>query len=983
MAKSVKPTGCSIARNVYTFTFSWKIGDKNYGDGQQLQYRVNRGSWSGWTNIAVGKTATSASVTLSGTVKAVGFQVRGNRKSYTKSGKRVNPGYSDWAGATYNVGIPAAPTDLKFEVDSANSGTFTWRAESSATDPAFFLRTEYQTCWRRDNAVNAEAFGGVTVTSGTQSTAGSVTITEETEHITAGALVRWIRVRSVGPAGASAWVYEHHAYSTPSTPQLEEAHAEGHGSYTTIEAKWRGAYALLSPIDEITVEYAIDTPDSADMSVPVGVSWDEALTVSANGGYDYVQANVSDVVGVDECMWVRIKSTHDSRDAYSNAMLAMTGALAAPTNLSVGTVETSTGTVTVSFTANSDSTVSKIALLYRSAEDPSSDKVVGIADYNASSITVTIPELMTAATFGFGVFAFIGEYSGSGTDYTISPVMRSAEVWEDGNTAKAPESLTLTAGSEENSVRVGWPWTWTAATGAEIAWADHSDAWESTSEPSYYQIENNRPSSWVVSDLTPGKVWYFRVRLTTSDTKGPWSEIYSYDLGAIPITPGLVLSQQAISADGSFEASWVFLSDDGSTQEYAEVAEYEVGDYTIIAHVTTAQTVELAPGWEENTTHSLAVRTCSTSGKVSDWSPLVAIYCIPEITAEITQTSLADGKLTAMPLTVTATGAGTTGQTSLQIVRAADYHIVRPDGRDYDGYEGEIVASYSQTGEAQMTIETADLIGRLDDGAPYKIVVTVQDEYGQSVTSELAFTVDWAHQAGVPDATIEIDEVNRIAKITPIAPENYVSGDVCDIYRLSADKPELIYEGAEFGTTYVDPYPGFGPLCGHRIVTRTADGDYITEDNQLAWLETDADSGDVLNEKKMIVNADGMMIELPYNIQLQNSWKKDFRRTSYLGGSVEGDWNPGVLRDLNAQTVLLRGRDTNTQIDIRDLSEFNGLCHVRTPDGSSFNADIEVTEDMSYESKRVSYMLRISKVDPEELEGMTLAEWENINQEEE
>ena len=132
--------------------------------------------------------------------------------------------------------------------------------------------------------------------------------------------------------------------------------------------------------------------------------------------------------------------------------------------------------------------------------------------------------------------------------------------------------------------------------------------------------------------------------------------------------------------------------------------------------------------------------------------------------------------------------------------------------------------------------------------------------------------------------SVTVDKYLRIAKITPIAPSGAVSSDTCDIYRLTADKPELIYKGASFGTTYVDPYPGFGDACGHRLVTVTANGDYATASG-LGWRDADVNDGDFLDEEQMIIDVDGEQIELPYNLELSNKWNKDFKRTSYLGGS--------------------------------------------------------------------------------------------------
>ena len=60
MSASKAPTGLSVTRSGNTFTMKWKIGDKDYGNGQQLQYSVNKGAW---VKPAIGATATSYAIT--------------------------------------------------------------------------------------------------------------------------------------------------------------------------------------------------------------------------------------------------------------------------------------------------------------------------------------------------------------------------------------------------------------------------------------------------------------------------------------------------------------------------------------------------------------------------------------------------------------------------------------------------------------------------------------------------------------------------------------------------------------------------------------------------------------------------------------------------------------------------------------------------------------------------------------------------------
>ena len=329
--------------------------------------------------------------------------------------------------------------------------------------------------------------------------------------------------------------------------------------------------------------------------------------------------------------------------------------------------------------------------------------------------------------------------------------------------------------------------------------------------------------------------------------------------------------------------------------------------------------------------------------------------------------------LTELPLTATVTGAGDGGITTLIIERAAEYHMIRPDESMLDGYEGETIAIVRQDGEGQITIGAGDLIGAFDDGALYRLIATAEDGLGQTDTKEIVFEVHWERQAEVPSATVEM--INGVAKITPIAPDGAEEGDVCDIYRLTADLPELIVRNGEFGEDYADPYPAIGTRYGHRIVHRTVNGDYITADNTPAWIDTGADDGDVLDLNYGIIDFPGGSLPFRYNVKLSGTWAKDFEQTKYLGGSVVGDWNVGVNRTGTVNAALVFD-DEETIRTLRQLAEYSGICHVRTPDGSSYSADVQVAESLGYDTagKVIEVTLNITRVDPEELDGVKYSE---------
>ena len=65
---------------------------------------------------------------------------------------------------------------------------------------------------------------------------------------------------------------------------------------------------------------------------------------------------------------------------------------------------------------------------------------------------------------------------------------------------------------------------------------------------------------------------------------------------------------------------------------------------------------------------------------------------------------------------------------------------------------------------------------------------------------------------------------------------------------------------------------------------------------------------------------------------------------------------------------------------MRRLAAYPNICHVRTPDGSSFAADVQVSEERPRTSGKyiANYSLTITRVDSQMFDGMTLEQYEDI-----
>lgn len=1234
VATTKQPTGLSIIRKGGWFALSWKVGDKDYKDGQFAAYSVNKRNWAGGKKVKNGSTYHSVNLPATNYfpyknayLHSVRIKIRGKRTKYKENydvgkGKNKQPfwrwvvnNWSPFSIATFTVQRPKAPTGMKAELDAtlANRTKFSWSVSSKPDDAYWFTDFEWQSkLFKDNNETNGAKLNWSGARRGTQR-GTSITLTEETETLASGSCTRWVRVRSRGPAGVSAWSYVKYVYAVPNQPKIKSAtYADNGADGYLCSVRWSVPETPSKPITKVVLQYTITTPE-AGITCPSDASWTDALTIKNTGEEDAAVFPIDRTLGLDQCLFVRVNTQYgrESNITYGQATLVTDGVgfLKDPR---ITNINFHDDTFRADITATNESGVedSFLVVVYRPASNPTSEQVVGIIPHGEDAVQVQAPDWSRERAKAFGVYAAVGDPDNISR---VSALMKSENiVFRGGEIPTAPQGVATSATDVTGTVRVSWDWTWDEATGAELSWSDHADAWESTDEPSTYEVSHINASQWNISGLETGVKWYVRVRLIsgTGDAKvySPYSEITeksTIDLTSAPSIPTLNVTPAVITQDGSTVASWVYTTTDGTEQSYAEICEATITDqgvrygsynlsedtsvvvlnpegeevindkdyyikngedYTkvdnvsiddnpkengwyeyrrIIARTETEQRITINArevGWKTGNTYLLCVKVISASGRVSDeWSAPTAVTIAEPLELSISQTSLdnkmqaggdivvltteqaeeiyevsmqidfeqegsgdpspdnirpitgtqsvsfeladaegedvttytetfpnvvyngrvdfvsgklvvtsayidsyageeittawtsdrdvyrddiqptigaqvvydldtpveynltenqiqtlvgdtyitsdnvmsvvyhdsTQGMLRELPLTVNISGVSDEVEVNVAVERAEQYKMARPDETTFRGYEHETIALVTADENKQAEITINDLIGSLDDGALYRIVVTARDALGQSATDEKVFSVHWNHQAIMPEGTAVVDNDNLITRITPIAPQGALATDVCDIYRLSADRPELIVRGATFGTEYVDPYPAIGQFGGHRLVFRTANGDYITDDNKIAWLDLDADSGNVLDSDYTIIDSDEGRVLLQYNIDLSNQWDKDFEQTQYLGGSVQGDWNPAVKRKTSVSAEVITLTDQGTILAMRRLATYAGICHVRTKDGSSFAADVQVSEKSDHDKygTRVSFSLSITRVDQEALDGITAEEY--------
>ncbi len=932
-------TGLTTKRNDSQITLSWLLPAGKTKKKGTLQYKIltggkaaNKVSYKSVTinkNAGTGIMDTSYILTLDRTK-----YIPSKNTSLDAIVWRVKmEGFSYSEVFTYSFGYPSKPTLW-------TSGTsILWSTpENSVSNNIWFQDVEYQTT--NSGSSGQPDWTAASVTSGTGQASGSQSFSDSTGY-------RHFRARVRSVHGVSEWAYIYKNCSVP--PSLSGVSGKLSGDVLTVN------FISSSGVETADIYYTTGKPGS-NFSCPVGANWTLGYTCrNVNNGNNIVSFNIT-VPTANQGLWIRVDLNNASHTTEGAVVYVTNGGLSDPV-ITAFSIDITAKTITIDFSETS--TISGVMVAAVDSNGTILKKVAGTAG------TVTCDYALTdkIEEQQFGIYAY---YEGNGVSAKSQVVIQSVIA----SLPSAPTNLTVIKTGTAGKVILSWTNRWGYANGTVIAWADDPDAWMSTSDPNEYEIKGQVESYYVI-DLEPGKKWYFRIRSvhfaeddTDKDFYGPWCETTAViDLSEVPDKPAIWLDKAIIAPGDAVTVNWGYLTNDGTEQSNVTIYVDNVATYEVEG---TVQSYTFIPEWANGTSHTVKVKTVAMSGQMSELSDAITVAVADALVTTVT-TSLTNGKLTTMPLTFSAAGAGLGGKTIVSIIRDGSYVAGRPDESKSDGFDGETIFTKSYTGNvtnANITVE--DLIGKLDEGCDYKLVIVISDNLGQTVTDETRFTVEWNHQPEIPSASVIVD--GRVCKITPIAPESAAQTDTCDIYRLSNDKPVLIIKGAAYGETYVDPYPASGG--GYRIVDITANGDYIG-DIYPAWV--DYEHG--LTFADMIFEADGTEISLSYNITLQSSWKKDFERTVYLNGDTQGDWNPGVTRDSSYTAVILKGDNEQMKL-IRDLAEMSGVCHVRTPEGSSFAANVDVSESGSYDSLLISYGISVQRIDPEGLDGMTLAEWE-------
>ena len=544
-------------------------------------------------------------------------------------------------------------------------------------------------------------------------------------------------------------------------------------------------------------------------------------------------------------------------------------------------------------------------------------------------------------------------------------------------------STALGEDGESAKVLMGWDADGQDdSTGTELSWADTEDAWRSTDPPDTFEFEwsdgsytdtsvtpsvtYRKSATITIKRLQPGQNVYIRARryldlngvrsygeYSNAKTQIPSSEVTGEPESVSLSFPGFVARGE------SALASWTV----GSTAEQTYWAIMTAAGEVLLdgTGITNNAVVPFERIETFAVNNALDVYLSVTTGGdpiLSDVKtitivepPTLALAPLSTLTAQPMQFTLTSNKAARIIASIIAQGAS--GQNAAGI---------------YEQFNGDTVWSANlqplwteSSGTYSVTVqitEPQDFI----DGAGYTLnVQAIDDETGlksDEISSD--FGVAWAHQAVaadnstvVPNDYYDSDGIHHMdATITVVAPSGAAQTDVYDIYRYTADGAVLIGSGYPAGYSVVDEYAPFGKEMDlyYRIVTRTVDGD-----------EEFADITYELDGRMLRFDWPYGVLELPYNIEISDAYAKQSAMRMHLDGTNNAYWNAGVKRTARYSSQIIRLDSQDDVAAARQLARYPGGVFVRTPDGSAFEADVQIS-DMSTSGVIQLFSLNIEEI---------------------
>lgn len=558
----------------------------------------------------------------------------------------------------------------------------------------------------------------------------------------------------------------------------------------------------------------------------------------------------------------------------------------------------------------------------------------------------------------------------------------------------ASSGITVCRASSKTSVYLEWNAVATAKT-YDVQYTTKREYFEGSNQLSTETgIESNH---YEITGLEIGHEYFFRVRAVNEQGESAWSGIKSVVLGRTPAAPTTWSSSTTAMVGEDVVLYWAHNSIDGSTQAFAEVNIIINGierNYILDTRgeeddeLRTSYTIS-TDGYEEGTTISWKVRTAGVTEEYSDWSIIRTINVYAPPSASVTVLDL-DSKecevLPCYPFYIRCEA----GPTTQSVV---GYHIAIVANEGYETYDSfgnfkmvnagdEVYSKYYTPNSHTLNIMLSADSVELANNITYMVVATVTMSSGLVADGGIEFTVGWKDTSEMyePNAEVSVDMDRLITSIRPYCEDddgNTIENVKLSVYRREFDGgftelvPEFISKAGIF-TFFTDPHPALD-YARYRVVAKSTTTGEVTYNDipgipvgetsiVLQWDESWSSFNSVAEDRLANSIWAGMMLKLPYNIDISDNNNPDVSLIEYIGREHPVSYYGTQLGTSATWNAEIPKSDVETLYSLRRLARWMGDVYVREPSGSGYWANVTVSFNISHLDLTIPVTLNVKRV---------------------
>lgn len=339
----------------------------------------------------------------------------------------------------------------------------------------------------------------------------------------------------------------------------------------------------------------------------------------------------------------------------------------------------------------------------------------------------------------------------------------------------APSGIHTIKALSTTSVQLMWDRIESAET-YSIQYAEQESYFEGSNGTT--TIDNVESASYIITGLTTGKRYYFRIKSVNASGSSAWSGSRTIALGTKPEPPSTWSDRTSATIGEKILLSWVHNSVDGSSQMQTQLEflvnnvsdTYELG---LDINEKPISTFELPTHmFTDGTKVYWRARTKGVTGEYSEWSTqrVIEIYAPPTLSVTLTsQSGNVINNVTTFPFFINAIPGASSQKPimySVAVRSKESYTTNTPFGEVYVKSGDEIFSDILPI-KKDLKIEMHAGNIDLENNISYEVVCTVTMDSGLSVEASKSFSVKWEDVFASPNAEILIDRERLSASIRP------------------------------------------------------------------------------------------------------------------------------------------------------------------------------------------------------------------------